>query len=917
MVLRYVLSVSIAFGPAVEAMAQAAQNQSRASNVLKTEETFASPALTQNHDSRSTNIIGSDAPDWVIEGLAEKDRGNRARAKVLFESAKKRILVEKLPQPYRHEIMKRLDQLIASVEEDVSSGVTTGNTAANAKSAGQVSKSNNSGGTNAISRNSNANNAARKQNNKVNSKDPLVADPSDGSLDDLFSSSGDVPSNAATGNPSTDSANGFGDPINGNTNGGLVDPQSPAALAEAERLREQRHQAFLEEVMKIDPKSTFMVTKADPSVIRQVLAKNEEGRALLWWITAGRMARNAQSENLLEIIRRDLRINNTQAYDQYGYAGSGFGGGMGRVDMGGIYELLYLIMGQKNYTYEAVLLMRVFDGATLDELADRYIKQTTFLGAAVAGAFAINPSLRHVSPSISAGDQNSYEQPGMGKKALTGDILARGLVNLTATMNIAALYGVQLDGYTQQLTAMVIFTASRVAFWKLRSRPGPPKTDPDKHEATLVQQAVAKTGEYMEGLGRRMRKAKHSAKGDAAQAEKNMQDVLNSELDQMVKATKADDLDIVIPNVNLPSNTGGVEPNKNQNQSGGGKKPPKKMSPVEKVWRLAIATGSVAWSAAWGGTESYVLGQLAKHLFKGMHEADVKLKNKVFLQQIASPKGLPYLKILAHSMALGRNKIEPVQMKRGHDRHVDFILNLARAAGICSDDDYQKLNAERDRLAALKEQEKRDRAFVQLGRRSPRPLTAAEKEDLFEMKLLNFSCLLPYQNQKSEMRTYNFNMLERELLTFNAIDADAIARLRVTPLRDRIRMAQLLLQFQFLDGVRTQEEIRFFQQVQQKILGVTSAEQHNYLDRFAGYISQAGGMVPTRLSPTGFMVNPERSGIESPFDYGLAPSAPDAPSDILAVDPDDINSMSTDGFGNSGVGTGWGGVGNGGMWNIR
>lgn len=808
MVLRLLLSASLALNP----LAAMAQTQTPAKGV------------------RGTFLEATNAPDWIVEGLAARAVKNHSRARELFIAAKTQLIAEQLPADTSREIIKRLDDLILSVG---------GSTNANAPYVNSV------GG-----QNRNANNGKNSMN--ANSGNALEPENDAGTNDSIFDENASI---FSTNNGT--STNGRAD------SSALPTPNVPV----------------------VDPNGNYSIADGDPKVLAAVLSDNPEARELLWWISAGRMSANAQQDRLKEIIRRDLGEDEFSNMDSFS---SGYGMGYGSVEPGVVYDIMsYFGMFDKDYRKEMMKMKQKFDGSSPDEMAMKIVEDAAKYGAAVGGAFGLWNGLKKVGPRV--GDDGFSNNDfggsvgGQARAPMVADEILMFLNNTNAIVDIATLYEVDVDLLERQMIGMVAVGlasfAMKNSLWG--KGPKPPKAG----ETGALKALFSKHSSVMSALAKSFRKAKAKGQG---------REFLEEKLESLTNNMAAVDLggtpgvasrasgvnklsgDPLDPNSMDPTDPADpADPNKP-------KKPRAPRRPTTpKEWALKLAYGVVGagLNAAHGYAISYGSVYFAKSFFGGMYAENQKMMNRNFLRIMNSSKGVAFLKILAHSMHLGKPQIENFTADRTKDPHVAFIMNLSRTFGNCSRTDYVALDASKQTGGNIASQVNAARKALETDARANNSATAVQFDE-HDLKVLRFSCPL-------QKNPYNYNLLMREMKSFSAISDRSVAYLRTSILRDRIKMAQLLLQFQYVDGEQNKHEERFYREVTSRLLGFDSKEQNHYIQVFAGFMKSSGGVVPDRNSPSGFSIAKVAEKKKSPFDYHLSPGPKDAPFEILAVDWDE------------------------------
>jgi hypothetical protein len=259
--------------------------------------------------------------------------------------------------------------------------------------------------------------------------------------------------------------------------------------------------------------------------------------------------------------------------------------------------------------------------------------------------------------------------------------------------------------------------------------------------------------------------------------------------------------------------------------------------------QFTAKVASIGLGVAWSVAETAIVGDTAKTIFSSARKRERELSNESFRRYIMTSHGEGLSKLLILSMYNGQvPKLVPLH--DNSDPKIRFTLNLARSARVCSPHDVT-------RLAQLKKE------YKGLSR---------------EAQILHAAC-------HSNLNFARYNRLAHELVTFNEIPQDLIANLRLAGRENRLRMGEILLQMQFLDGDRDPEEIRHFNKVISKILGLDSRDDLRYFDFMESFIRERGGMAEDEASPTGYTVADK--SVENPYDLSAgytSTSAPDTPA---------------------------------------
>lgn len=268
--------------------------------------------------------------------------------------------------------------------------------------------------------------------------------------------------------------------------------------------------------------------------------------------------------------------------------------------------------------------------------------------------------------------------------------------------------------------------------------------------------------------------------------------------------------------------------------------------PVKKVGALKslasrVNFGVLARIAMHSGIsvgETQLVGWAAKTIFSGERKAKRAVHGENFRRFLMTSTGEGFLKLLVLTMndgrpsVAGKRSLNRISRNSEMKTKMDFIFNIARSARSCSDEDLVKASTD---------------------------------------KLANYSC-------SNNPNTARFERLKAEMLTFDEIPQDYVADLRIVSREQRLRMAELILQMQFLDGDRNPNETQFFRDVIVKTLGVDRVPDLEYFERLHSFIQESGGLEVAPESPTGYSVRADAR--KSPYDMnrGYLPlQAPEPP----------------------------------------
>ena len=242
-------------------------------------------------------------------------------------------------------------------------------------------------------------------------------------------------------------------------------------------------------------------------------------------------------------------------------------------------------------------------------------------------------------------------------------------------------------------------------------------------------------------------------------------------------------------------------------------------------------------------TETFAIGHTAKYIFRGARLEKRAIHNENFRRFLMTPSAEGFLKLMVLSMSDGRpstlsiaNRLSQAEAKT----KIDFIYNIARSARICSPNDKT--------VAA----------------RANAPSTSSSRQAAY-------AC-------KANSNTARFERLQTELLTYDEIPQEYVTDLRLVSREHRLRMAELILQMQFLDGDRGPSENLYFRNVVAKALGVDSIEDIEYFERVHAFVQENGGLIPSSNTPTGFTVRTDSVAHPYDMDQGYTPLNSPEPS---------------------------------------
>lgn len=403
---------------------------------------------------------------------------------------------------------------------------------------------------------------------------------------------------------------------------------------------------------------------------------------------------------------------------------------------------------------------------------------------------------------------------------LSSEVLMTFVINANLALRLSDLYGIEMNNSEKEIVLLIVFSAAKVA-----------------GQYGIANKAT--TG-MLSGFGKRLGELKYVGKpGEFVNFVKAM-------LRQPAIAKAAGPVAAEVLAAVDADKDAKPAPTENKADTKADPKATKdglikKMA--SRINFVSLLKGTV--HGARSAVETYTLGQAAKYIFKAAHESKRAIHNDNFRRFLMTPSGEGFLKLMVLSMHDGQilapksqNKSEQAEISR----KTQFIANLARSAKACSDADLATLKAD--------------------------PQTA---------KLAKYSC---GQNPN----TARFERLRKEMLTFDEIPNDYVSDLRIAPREHRFRMAELLLQMQFLDGDRSPGEVQFFRTTVAKTLGLAEVDDLEYFNRVHSFIIERGGLEPSEFVPAGFRIRPGSQ--TSPYDMGEGYTPADAPLRPYDLKPD-------------------------------
>lgn len=515
--------------------------------------------------------------------------------------------------------------------------------------------------------------------------------------------------------------------------------------------------------------------------VENMLAANPEVRDAMWEIGRSRLSRDAQ--NLNEVVQD--RVGKTPAQIDAEEANI-----FAEALKPGAFATMLDSLGlsKLDFTAENALLKRNYEGVTIDEIANHIIAEKTIYGG-VAG-FA----------------KGVAQTKGFIKLGVTAEVLATFMINSRLVLQLANLYGIELNDSEKQLFLLIVFAAAKAG----------------------VQYGVNSESftDMMKSLGRRMGELRFTGKTAAMIGALNK--IVNSPKlakwisPELTNFTRANAVPVTpAGQTAAPAAPAPAAPTSGQIRA-----------KISAAWLWVLQVG---YSTAMSASETVAMGTAAKWIFSGMRQSRLQIYNENFRRFLLTSSSEGFFKLLVLAMNDGRpsadstaNAVAAAELKT----KLEFMLNIARSARVCSTDDLKKVKM--DAQAA-------------------------------------YAC-------QANPNTARFERLRAELLTFDEIPQDYVTDLRAQPREYRIRMAELIIQMQYLDGDRNPNETQFFRMTIAKALGVDSTQDLAHFERLHAFIHDHGGLVRAPLTPTGFTIREAATRQPYNLDLGyLPPGAPEAP----------------------------------------
>lgn len=260
---------------------------------------------------------------------------------------------------------------------------------------------------------------------------------------------------------------------------------------------------------------------------------------------------------------------------------------------------------------------------------------------------------------------------------------------------------------------------------------------------------------------------------------------------------------------------------------------------------------SVLWGGARAYYETWWIGYFTRNFLNSKRLAERKLETKDFQAFMAGDRGIGVTKLLIAALNAQKQPRDIVDAKTTRDPQARFILNLNLSAKVCSADQFARYN-QLTKAAADAEAKKTTFDHVVDAIKRARAALAANllnQPNLNDRdyEILRFAC-------DSTLGSSRYDQMAEEFVTFNAIPDWEAAAVRASSYANRIRVGEMLMQFQFLRGDPDEKAKIFFNTTITKVLGLTRPEDADYFENFYSFIRLHGGMHEDPSSPTGFSI---------------------------------------------------------------
>ncbi len=535
---------------------------------------------------------------------------------------------------------------------------------------------------------------------------------------------------------------------------------------------------------------------AEPNVktntIDQALAANPDVRDAMWEIGQSRLSRDTQ--NLNEIVKERTGQTVEQLDQSEADARADANKPTAFLEMLNGFDILKLDFTQAN-----LKLKQEYSGVSLDIIADKLTNDATKFSFPVG---VLKGTIGQIGPAFRI-------------IGVPSEVIANFLINAKLVLRIADLYGIELADSEKQIVLFSVYSALKVG-------------------AQYGGKSGVAPG-LMASFGQKLANLKYSGK-----------------VGELVAWIQKFTTNKAVLKVAGPALTGTLVTPADTAKANADAPTKTKLGSLRAIASrlnllgLLTAGGQGLISAS----ETQAMGQLAKMLFRSARNEKRMIHNEQFRRFLMTPIGEGFFKLLVLSMNDGRPSLEASENARSqNDLKVksDFLLNIARSARVCSEEDLKK-------LADIKSHPGLEPA-------------------------ISYAC-------KANSNTARSERLKNEFLTFDAIPQEYVADLRTVSRENRLRMAEIVIQMQFLDGDRSPSETRFFRSVVSKVLGADAAQDLEYFERLHAFIQESGGLVLASDTPTGVAIRSNAPGRPYDMERGYSPlNAPEPSPEVQTTKP--------------------------------
>ena len=283
-------------------------------------------------------------------------------------------------------------------------------------------------------------------------------------------------------------------------------------------------------------------------------------------------------------------------------------------------------------------------------------------------------------------------------------------------------------------------------------------------------------------------------------------------------------------------------------------------------------------------------GKATKAIMKRAYLENRRRHNQNFSDFLRGSLGFTFFKLLALTLANNFQRPQSIDLEdfsigkedngevRKFKKKLQFVKNLARSAGYCRESLQETQNLE-PQLKKLEEeiqklsQEAQKEAHCGYSNPFSRGNSGRAQSLTSQYQCKNLEVIPEYKEQWDQKyhqfidmkitfemckgrSNQNWQEIRREFQSFDAI---ALTKENIDDLQNRnfentLRMGELILQVQGLDGDFDQLDKSFFGNMILPILGLDNPPARAYFDEYQAFLSQRGFLEENISSPTGFQV---------------------------------------------------------------